>query len=363
MLYEALLTTTRFVGVSVKSGEEYEVTGNLMYLAKLLIHSIVLIFGPAILHVHPVNAQSDCPFAGEDVIFEDGEEALTRFYCIIENHPEIVTEDIFVIVSMIHAEQSTYDLLLVKLLEYDEMYPDLEIIDAEIGFTYLQLGNAQEGTEFLSQISLPQDLANIYVDVLSELDFNNPQGEPDYAALLAYVDRGIYLSDEVPMLYGLQGYLLQLSGDSITAETSYRQGLELDNNIVELHYGLGNNLLSQDRYHEAIESYETALAIDEQFAPAWVNLGYTQSRIGRNENALFSLQTALEIDPSNELAYTAMILIHRELEDLQTAIEYAETLIDINPENRQYYCLLGSLYLANEDGIKAAENYQLCNTE
>ena len=91
----------------------------------------------------------------------------------------------------------------------------------------------------------------------------------------------------------------QLPQHQQEAEAAFRQAIRLNPNRADGHYNLGNLLLNQDRYSEAIEAYHRSLALEPRSATVWHNLGIALREREQLAEARRALQISLQLDPSN----------------------------------------------------------------
>nr|WP_241697736.1 tetratricopeptide repeat protein [Mariprofundus sp. NF] len=81
------------------------------------------------------------------------------------------------------------------------------------------------------------------------------------------------------------------------AETAARQCLKHSPKRAMGHTNLGQSLLQQQRYDEAIVCFETSIEIDPDNADAWYNLAVLILQKGDMDEAFKTLNKALELNP------------------------------------------------------------------
>jgi tetratricopeptide (TPR) repeat protein len=118
--------------------------------------------------------------------------------------------------------------------------------------------------------------------------------------------------------------------------------LQLKPNDAQSHYNLGNILLQNGRWDEAIEHYQHALQFDPDYAQAHVNLGDALLQKGMVDDALLHFQHALQIDPSNAPAHVNLggILLQRGKVD--DAITQFQKALQIRPGFAEAHARLGN---------------------
>jgi len=108
----------------------------------------------------------------------------------------------------------------------------------------------------------------------------------------------------------------------------YQQALHINPDYAEAHNNLGNALALQGRYAEAIGQYQLALHINPEYLEAHYNLGDALMRSGRSEEAIDHFKKVLELRPGFAKAHNksgaALVQIGRPDEAIihfQKAIE------------------------------------------
>ena len=91
------------------------------------------------------------------------------------------------------------------------------------------------------------------------------------------------------------------TGDHAGAERTYRRGLNVAPDNVELHNALGWTLFQQGRTQEAADEYRRALAADPSHAKAHNNLALALVELGALDEAAKHFQASLAIEPKAEI--------------------------------------------------------------
>ena len=86
------------------------------------------------------------------------------------------------------------------------------------------------------------------------------------------------------------------------AGETYRAGLKLFPDSVQLDYLLGRSLYSVGRPQEAVAPLQQAARLDPDELAAHLLLGAALAQLGRNQEALVEWQAALKIDPNSNAA-------------------------------------------------------------
>ena len=114
-----------------------------------------------------------------------------------------------------------------------------------------------------------------------------------------------------PATARVKGVLCALLGDEENAETSYRDGLRLVPESVELRLHLIELLVAQSRFSEAEEQFQTALAVPIENPIVYEQLGKEAMRIKRVDLAERCLRQSLMIDPDAPVARTLLASIEK----------------------------------------------------
>lgn len=82
------------------------------------------------------------------------------------------------------------------------------------------------------------------------------------------------------------------------AEAAYRRALLSDGDNVDIHFNLGNVLVSLKRYDQAMECYRRTLQLEPKYVEAWNNLGVALGELRRLDEACDAFRSALQLDPA-----------------------------------------------------------------
>ena len=61
----------------------------------------------------------------------------------------------------------------------------------------------------------------------------------------------------------------------------------------------GSELMSSEKYNEAIKAYEKAIEINPQDSEAWYNKGIALNHLNKSDEAIKAYEKAIEINPHN----------------------------------------------------------------
>lgn len=131
------------------------------------------------------------------------------------------------------------------------------------------------------------------------------------------------------------GQLLLFAGDVKQQEAAYRQGLSFKSDHPTLNHNLGNLILGQQRFADALPHFQTALDKNPRLAGSALNAGVCQMRLGRPEAAADSFRRAAAIDPNRFEAWANLTAALKATGDLNGAIRALERAVELQPENRR----------------------------
>lgn len=92
--------------------------------------------------------------------------------------------------------------------------------------------------------------------------------------------------------YLLLGHALLMESQAVSAESAYRHGLLLDQELLEAKQGLLNALMIQERYEEAVFLSRELLQADPTRRDFWAARANAELSLGKNDLALTSLEQA-----------------------------------------------------------------------
>ena len=127
-------------------------------------------------------------------------------------------------------------------------------------------------------------------------------------------------------------------GEALVDQERYDEAIDYLRNVMqimpdssEIHNNLGSALSMIDDYEGARQHYETALQLKPNSKQANNNMGVLMNEIGRPDEALRYFQAAIEIDPQFDLSHAGMGESLSEMGKSEEAIQYYRTAIRLNP--------------------------------
>jgi Flp pilus assembly protein TadD len=124
-------------------------------------------------------------------------------------------------------------------------------------------------------------------------------------------------------------------------ETLWTDAIKKYPQVIIAHYNLGNYLLKQNRFDEAISNYKEELRIRPNYSEAHTNLGVALTELGRFDEANEHFTKSLQINPNDFKARATLgaILVMQGRTD--EAIEYLTEALRSNPQNADAHINLG----------------------
>jgi tetratricopeptide (TPR) repeat protein len=96
---------------------------------------------------------------------------------------------------------------------------------------------------------------------------------------------------------------------------------------------LGNLLMDNARYPEAIDAYEKVLELDPKNVNVRVDMGICYRRVGRSDRAAEEFRKAISINPTHPFAHRNLgIVLAFDLNDKKQAIKEFEEYIKLSPD-------------------------------
>ncbi len=128
-----------------------------------------------------------------------------------------------------------------------------------------------------------------------------------YAIPEPSIAKGVFLRDltereVLGYVYANLGTLDSRAGDFIRSRVLYEAALAADPRLPSAHYNLGNDLLRQRLYRQAIRRFNRALRLNPADAWALNNRGLAWCGLGKRGRALEDFEAALALDATFALA-------------------------------------------------------------
>jgi tetratricopeptide (TPR) repeat protein len=149
------------------------------------------------------------------------------------------------------------------------------------------------------------------------------------------------------------GRALVAEGRLDAATEQFRQVLTMQPSYVSAHLALGDILLAQQRFDEAVAAYGAYFAGGGASDGAWINLGLAFQRTGRGDDAIKAFRRAIALNPRAATAHRGLAVIMLTKRDANEAAIHARQAVELLPGDPRSRDLLG-VVLATQDRLDDA---------
>jgi Flp pilus assembly protein TadD len=127
---------------------------------------------------------------------------------------------------------------------------------------------------------------------------------------------------------------------------------------VDIWFDLGNILLGQREYREAVKVFKKALQLDPEDERVHNNLGYAYALLGDEEAAGRQYLNALELNPYYHKARYNLAGLLVNQGNTREAVEQYRLIIEFKPDYSSVYLQLGRIYYNTGDPLGAADMWE-----
>lgn len=153
------------------------------------------------------------------------------------------------------------------------------------------------------------------------------------------------------------GMANERTGDFPGAERSFRRGLEIDPENLDLHNALGWTLFQQGRSAEATEEYGKALAVNPDDVKANNNMALALTELGQLDEAALHFERSLAVEPTAEIHSDLGFVLDRQGRS-EEAVENYRKAIALDPDSASAHFNLAVSLLRRDELDEAEVQYR-----
>ena len=155
------------------------------------------------------------------------------------------------------------------------------------------------------------------------------------------------------------GVALQRAGQSDDAANAYKRALELDRDLVEVHFNLGSLWLEQNKPDLARNEFTAYTLRRNNDAAGWLKLGMAQLRVGEINQAERSFSAVLTLKTNDPEAYNGLGLASIQADMPRDAVKFFAAAVRFRPDYAAAILNLATVHQQYLHENKAAlENYR-----
>jgi tetratricopeptide (TPR) repeat protein len=158
--------------------------------------------------------------------------------------------------------------------------------------------------------------------------------------------------------HALLGQILSAEGQHLLAQKHLCTAIKNNRTVPEWHSALGDCLLGQQRYREAIKAYNDAVGIESRLPATWFNIGICNKNLGFLSTARDAFQAAMEIEPNAPDILNNLGSVCFELNEIDAATNAYEAAAKVDEANSD---ILANLALCYEVSNRPTEAEQTAN--
>jgi tetratricopeptide (TPR) repeat protein/Tol biopolymer transport system component len=147
------------------------------------------------------------------------------------------------------------------------------------------------------------------------------------------------------------------TGDYPGAKRSFRRGLEIEPENVDLRNALGWTLFQEGQSAKAIAEYERALAVDAENVKANNNIALALTELGKLDRAASHFERSLAVEPKAEIYSDLGFVLDRQGKG-EEAVENYHKALELDPECASAHINLAVSLLRRDRLDEAAAHYE-----
>ena len=139
------------------------------------------------------------------------------------------------------------------------------------------------------------------------------------------------------------GVIQKKTGQSASAEKSYRKAIEIKENFADAYSNLGNLLRMQNRLDEALACCYEAIRHNPKLSEGYNNLGNILQDLGRLTDAEAAFLEAIRLNPALPEAHFNLGYIYKCAGNLIDSTSSYEKAINLKPDYAEAHCNLANI--------------------
>jgi tetratricopeptide (TPR) repeat protein len=253
------------------------------------------------------------------------EAAISGYWKAIELEPQSLVS-VYLSLGKVLTEREQWTEVLQVYQQAATVYPDTAEVHRRLGLIEHKHGNKEAAlVSYQKSLELdPEQTTKIQFSI-GQLYREQEQPEAAIAVYQNFLDR---CPDE-PQIYRLLAAAYDEAGDRENANLYYRRSIELEPDCgIWVYLNLGQLLIHQENWDEAIDLYQSALRVYPNHLDVCRSLAIAQRQQGNTEAAIAGYRQTIELDPQQDAwVYMTLGQILREEERWhEAAIVYQQAI-------------------------------------
>ncbi len=199
--------------------------------------------------------------------------------------------------------------------------PNLPSVQLALAYTYLHLSDERSAASAAQGVlsKEPNNAEALYILWASK--GQNPSS-PE-------IRKALELNPKlVPALVGLGTAYYEKRRSFNQAETYYRQAAKIAPS-PEIHNYLGNSLIYQGYYPQAIKQFQNAIKLNPNYASAYQNMGIAYYYMNKPQDTIASEKKAISLNPNSPDAYFFIAQSYDKAKNTQQAVSYYNQFLNL----------------------------------